>query len=74
VHALVQRLVSVAKMATVLEKCKTEEQRFVVRYFLWARGLNVKDVHIEIFRFYGEKCLLVKRFTTGCKHFADERK
>jgi hypothetical protein len=30
----VQRLDSVAKMATVLEKDTTEEQRFVVRCFL----------------------------------------
>jgi hypothetical protein len=35
-HAHVQRLVSVAEMATVLEECTTEEQRSVLR-FLWAK-------------------------------------
>jgi hypothetical protein len=30
-------------MATVLEECITEEQRSVVR-FMWAKGLNVKDI------------------------------
>jgi hypothetical protein len=37
VHAHVQRLVSVVKMATVLEKCATEEQRSVVRFFVGER-------------------------------------
>jgi hypothetical protein len=32
-HMHVQRLVSVVKMATVLEECTTEEQRSVVRFF-----------------------------------------
>jgi hypothetical protein len=31
-------------MATVHEECSTEEQRSVVR-FLWAKGLNAKDIH-----------------------------
>jgi hypothetical protein len=42
----------VVKMATVLEKCTTEEQHFVVR-FLWAKELNAKDIHKEIFLVYG---------------------
>jgi hypothetical protein len=32
-HAPVQRLVSVVKMATVLEECAAVEQRSVVRFF-----------------------------------------
>jgi hypothetical protein len=32
-HAYMQRLVSIVKMATLLEKCTTEEQRSVVRFF-----------------------------------------
>jgi hypothetical protein len=36
-HAHVQRLVSVVKMATVLEEYTKEEQRYVVRYFLSKR-------------------------------------
>jgi hypothetical protein len=40
----VQKLVSVVKMATVLEST-TEEQRSVERFFLWVKGLNAKDIH-----------------------------
>jgi hypothetical protein len=43
-QAQVPRLVSVVKMATVLEECTTEEQRSVV-LFLWAKGLKAKDIH-----------------------------
>jgi hypothetical protein len=43
-------------MTTVLEGCTTEEQRSVVR-FLWAKGLNAKNIHTEIFCVYGMKCL-----------------
>jgi hypothetical protein len=46
-------------MATVREEYTTEEQRSVVR-FLWAKGLNAKDNHKEIFPVYGRKCLLLK--------------
>jgi hypothetical protein len=56
VHAHVQRLVSVVKMVTALEECTTEEQRSVVN-FLWAKGLNAKDIHKEMFPAYGGKCL-----------------
>jgi hypothetical protein len=55
-HAHVQRLVSVVKIATVLEECTTGEQRSVVR-FLWAKGLNAKDIHKEMFPVYVWKCL-----------------
>jgi hypothetical protein len=43
VRAYIQRLISVVKMATVLEECNTEEQRSVMR-FLWTEGLN-KRIH-----------------------------
>jgi hypothetical protein len=43
-------------METVLEEYTTEEQRSVVR-FLWAKGLNAKDIRKEMFPVYGEKCL-----------------
>jgi hypothetical protein len=36
-HARVRKLVSVVKMATVLVKCTTEEQRSVVRFFVGKR-------------------------------------
>jgi ribulose 1,5-bisphosphate synthetase/thiazole synthase len=43
-------------MATVLGECIIEERRSVMRS-LWAKGLNVKDVHKEMFPVYGGKCL-----------------
>jgi hypothetical protein len=56
-HAHVQRVVSVVKMATVLEEYITEEQHSVV-HFSWAKGLNAKDIHIEMFPVYGGKCFV----------------
>jgi hypothetical protein len=32
-------------MATVLEDCTTEEQRSLLRFVLWAKGVNAKDIH-----------------------------
>jgi hypothetical protein len=55
-HAHVQRLVSVVKMATVLEEYNTEEQRPVMR-FLWAKGLTAEDIHKQMLPVYGGKCL-----------------
>jgi hypothetical protein len=43
-------------MATMLEDCTTEEQRSIVRSFLWAKELNVKDIQ------FIKKCFL---FTVG---------
>jgi hypothetical protein len=40
----------------VLEVYTTEEQRSVVR-FLWAKELNVKDIHKETFPIYLGKSL-----------------
>jgi hypothetical protein len=51
IHAPVQRLVSVVKIAIMLEECITEEQTSIVR-FLWAKGLNSKDIHKEMFPVY----------------------
>jgi hypothetical protein len=77
-HAHVQRLVSVVKVATVLEEYTTEEQRSVVR-FLWARGLNVNDIHKQMFPVYGGKCLSLKavhiwvdKFSQGRSKVADD--
>jgi hypothetical protein len=49
-HEHVRRLVSVVKMATVLEECSAEEQRSVVRS-LWVKGLSAKDILKQIFLF-----------------------
>jgi hypothetical protein len=43
-------------MATVLEECTNAEQPSVMR-FLWAKGLNAKDIYKEMFPVYGGKCL-----------------
>jgi hypothetical protein len=65
-------------MATVLEECTTEEQRSVVR-ILWAKGLNEKGVHEEMFPVYGGKCLSLKvvhnwveTFSQGRSKIADD--
>jgi hypothetical protein len=77
-HAHVQWLVSVVRMASVLEECSTEEQHSDVR-FLWAKGLNAKDIHREMFPVYGGKCLLhkvahnwVEKFSQGHSKVADD--
>jgi hypothetical protein len=68
-HALNQRLVSVVKMATVLQMCTTEKRRSVVR-FLLAKGLNAKDIHKkECFLFTVGSVRRVKRFTTEWQMF-----
>jgi hypothetical protein len=65
-------------MATVLEEYTTEEQRSVV-CFLWAKGLNAKDIHKEMFPVYGGKCLFIKavhnwveKFSQGRSKIADD--
>jgi hypothetical protein len=57
-------VVSVVKMAIVLEECITEEMRSF--FFLWEKGLNAKYIHKEMFILFtvGSVCH-VKRFTTG---------
>jgi hypothetical protein len=47
-HARVQRLVSIVKMATLLEECITEKQHSIVR-FLWTKEFNTNDIYKEIF-------------------------
>jgi hypothetical protein len=62
----------------VLEENATEESCSVV-HFLWAKELNAKHIHKEMFRVYGEKCLsckviynLVEKFSQGCLKIADD--
>jgi hypothetical protein len=43
----------------MLEESTTEEQRYVV-LFWWAKGLNAKDIHKEMFPVYSGKRLSVK--------------
>jgi hypothetical protein len=48
-------------------------------HFLWVKGLNVKDIHIEIFPVYSRKCLRcktvhnwVEKFSQKCSKVADD--
>jgi hypothetical protein len=61
-------MVSVVKMATVLEDIATEEQSSVVR-FLWTKGHNVKIFIKNFFLFTVENVCRVKRFTAGWQTF-----
>jgi hypothetical protein len=59
-------------MGTVLEKCITEEQSSVVRS-LWAKRLNAKDIHKEIFPVYAGKCLSRKAVDNCVEKFSQRR-
>jgi hypothetical protein len=50
-------------MATMLEECTTEEQCSIV-HVLWAKGLNAKDIHKEIFSVYSGSVCHLKQFIT----------
>jgi hypothetical protein len=41
--------------------------------FLWAKGLNAKDIHIEMFPVYGGKCLSRKAVHNWAKKFSQGR-
>jgi hypothetical protein len=63
----------VVKMATMLEEFHTEEQRSVARFFfLWAKELNAKDIHKEIFPVYGGNCLSRKAVHKWVENEVDE--
>jgi hypothetical protein len=64
-------------MATVLEMYPTEEQSSLV-LFLWAKGLNEKDIHKEMFPVYSAKFLsrkvvhnLAEKFSQGRSNVDD---
>jgi hypothetical protein len=67
----VQRLVSVVKMATVLEKFTNEKQLCVVLLFV-GKVLSANYIHKEIFPVYDGKCLPRKTFTSGWQNFTEE--
>jgi hypothetical protein len=71
-------MLSVAKMATVIEVYTTEEQRSVVR-FLWKKGPTAKGIHKEMFPAYSGKCLprkvvhnCVEKLSVGSSKVADD--
>jgi hypothetical protein len=61
-------------MATVLEAYTTEEQHSVVIFFLWAKGLNAKDIHKEMFPVYGGKCVSRKAVHNWVEKFSQRRR
>jgi predicted DNA-binding protein YlxM (UPF0122 family) len=71
-HGQVERLVSVAKMATVLEECTTEEQCSVMRFY-YVQKYSMQRIFInKYFSVYGGKYLsrkaahnLVEKFSQG---------
>jgi hypothetical protein len=58
VHTHVQRLVSVVKIATMLEGVLLKSSILLCIFFLWTKGLYAKDIHREMFPVYSGKCLL----------------
>jgi hypothetical protein len=54
-------------MGTVIEDCSTKEQHSVV-CFLWAKGLNGKDIRKEMLFMVGSVCR-IKQFTTGSRNY-----
>jgi hypothetical protein len=50
-------MVSVVKMATVLETCVPKSSVLLCVFFLWAKGVSAKDIHKEAVPVYGGKCL-----------------
>jgi hypothetical protein len=72
-HAHVERLVSMVKLATVFEGILLKSS-VVVGFFLWAKGLDTKDIHKEIFPVYGEKCLSLEVFHNWIDKFSQERR
>jgi hypothetical protein len=67
-HAHVQRLVSVVKMATVLEGCTIEELRSFMNFFLWARDSMPRILIKKCFLFTVGSVCHVKRFTAGSRN------
>jgi hypothetical protein len=59
-------------MPIVLEECHTEEQRSLVRLF-WAKGLNTKDIHQEMFPVCGGKCFSRKAVQNSVEKFSEGR-
>jgi hypothetical protein len=68
-HAHVYRLVSVIKMATVLQECTTEEQRSVV-CFCWRKDSMQRIFIKKCFLFTVGSVCRVKRFTAGWQTFS----
>jgi hypothetical protein len=72
-HAPVHRLISVVKIATLLEIVQPKSI-VLLCVFLWARGHNAKIIiKKKYFLFTVGSVCRVKRFTTGSKKFFEGR-
>jgi hypothetical protein len=72
-HAQAQKLVSVAKTATVPQECITEEQRSVLCFFFCGKNDSVQNIFIKkSFLFTVVSECRVKWFQLGGKCFADD--
>jgi transposase len=65
-------VISVVKMAAMIEDSTIEEQRSVMRV-LWAKGLNAKDIHKEMFPIYSGKCLSREAVHNWMEEFSQGR-
>jgi hypothetical protein len=75
IHAHVQRLVSVVKMATVLE-CTSGDQLYVCAVFSLgggAKGLDAKDIQKEMFPLCSRKSVSCKAVCNWVEKFSQER-
>jgi hypothetical protein len=69
-HAHVQKLISVVKMATVLEGCTTEEQRSAVRFLFCEQKDSMQSIYIKNrFLFTVGSVCRVKPFIPGWQTF-----
>jgi hypothetical protein len=59
-YAYVQRLVSLVKMATMLEEYSTEEQRSVVRFFSFGQKDSMQKILIKMGNVYRIKRLEIE--------------
>jgi hypothetical protein len=55
-------------MAIVVEEYTTDDQRSIVRFFLWPNGLDAKHIHKKCFLFTVGSFCRVKRFTTESRN------
>jgi len=56
-------------MATLPLKSSRNEQRAIIRFFLWAKGLNANEIHSEMLPAYGDKCLKRPAIHVWCTKF-----
>jgi len=49
------------------------KQRAVIRFFLWAKGLNANEIHSEMRPVYGNKCFTRPAIHVLCTKFARGR-